>query len=537
MLSVDNMDLPSDCGQLLSDCQDVEALVQEEFQRQILEDSLTFGLAKTTGSKTDLWDSLWKPVGQSFHPAVNPVVIPVVNPIVKPVDNAVIRPVGNPAGKPVDSPPVGPVGNPIVNPVFCLACDTMFINRLTLEEHVCPYVNFICSCGISFKKYPEMWSHSTSHNHKATYVINHKSAIQSRINSVKEQEWKLKVLEETAKNVGIAQKGAPFTPVPHPPSTRYIAGKTVNLWKRFKPVVKLETFQRFCTKKKYMCVICREAMCSQDMLIEHVSAAHNTTCIYGCSRCGLLLIGRVPPKVLHRCGAIHTNPYGRFTHGQMLRDPLAAESLYMPYACQFCSLKFSHQVHLSNHVRFNHNNVSKAQEPPKTTALWSVIEGAQQPLESVPNGTLQTLNKVRCAVCGRRNISIEMLDQHWCTWTLTLLNSKTIARMVGGSTQQRSDSCPPSENSSTDVGVHSEDVNNVKTYGHAKLLTIKTEPVEVNVTMMQTDFSCRTSVKTEPELHDIDSGAGKAPAEINGLFYQKCSVPNANNLKYLFSSI
>ena len=118
-----------------------------------------------------------------------------------------------------------------------------------------------------------MWSHSLSHNHKASYVVNHKSAIQNGINSVKEQESKLKFLEATAKNVGIVQEAVPTTPSP-PSMTRYAVGRTINHWRRLKPVVKIETLQGFPSRRKYMCAVCREVMCSQDVLIEHVNAGY-----------------------------------------------------------------------------------------------------------------------------------------------------------------------------------------------------------------------------------------------------------------------
>ncbi|KAI4905713.1 hypothetical protein NFI96_000885 [Prochilodus magdalenae] len=259
---------------------DVAKLVQEEFQKQILEDSGKPPYAQTTGNSMDLWDSLWN----SCDPVVNQLVTQVAS--------------------------------PVCSPVFCLACDTMFFNKLTLEEHVCPFVSFICSCGIDFSNYPDMWTHSTSHSHKATYVVNHKSAIQNRINSVKEQESKLKVLEATVQNVGIVQKIVPPTHTPSP-TGRYATGQTVNLWKRFKPVVKIETVQAFCSRRKYMCAVCREVMCSQDVLIQHVHASHQNTCIYGCVRCGLLLISSVTPKPHHKCGSLYTGPSKRFTVGQL----------------------------------------------------------------------------------------------------------------------------------------------------------------------------------------------------------------------------
>ncbi|KAL7875118.1 hypothetical protein SRHO_G00060880 [Serrasalmus rhombeus] len=487
------MDLPIDSSLFLSDDQDVAKLVQEEFQKQILADSEKSQKAQNARKNTDLWDSLWN--------SVDPVVNKLVN----------------------------QVASPVFSPVFCLACDTMFFNRLTLEEHVCPFVSFICSCGIGFTSYPEMWSHSLSHNHKASYVVNHKSAIQNRINSVKEQESKLKFLEATAKNVGIVQKAVPAT---HSATsmTRYAVGRTINLWRRFKPVVKIETLQAFPCQRKYMCMVCREVMCNQDVLIEHVHASHHNTCIYGCIRCGLLLISSVTPKPHHKCGSLYTGPSKRFTVGHVVKDPLAADRLYMPYACQYCSLKFCHPVHLSNHIHLNHTNVSKLRV---NKSQGSSAKRVQHTLKNMPNRTSQT-QKQRCALCGKMNDSIKMLAQHWCVRKLTLFKAEKVTKMISEKDQQRSDWCSPIESDSEELTFCFQDISDMTTYGHTKLLTIKTEPVEVNLKMTQTDFSQRVSVKTEP---DDDNGVEKAPTEMNRLFYQNCSTPNANNLKCWLSSI
>lgn len=481
---------------------DVAALIQEEFQRQILVESGKSGSGQSAKTNTDLWDSLWNPV----DPAVNAIDKPDVNQTFKEA-----------SGK-------------ADNPVFCLACDAIFCSRLALEQHECPFVSFICPCGVSFGKYPEMWSHSKSHNHKATYVVNHITAMQKRVTFAKERESKLKFLEATAKNVGVVQNIA--TPAPPPPVSRYHTGQTVKLWRRFKPVVKLETRKKFQHQKKYICAICHRGMCQLDMLIEHVAIVHSSACVYGCRRCGLVLIGRIPPKPHHRCGSFYSRLDERFTIGQVLRDPLTAEKLFMPHACPYCTLKFGHAVHLSNHVRFNHISLAKQEEAPTVKAPLSRTKEAEHTLAITPHSASHT-EKPRCALCGKRNDSVRMLGEHRCMRKLTLIKSETTTSLISEKAPQKLD---VAETSGSEVTFRFQDVGNNKTHDHTKLLTMKTEPVEVNLKMTQ-DFSHRMCVKAEPDLHNDSDGAEKASADMNGLFYQKCSVPNANNLKYLLSSI
>ncbi|XP_026769897.1 zinc finger protein 883-like isoform X1 [Pangasianodon hypophthalmus] len=445
-------DLSSACGRHTSDHQDVKTLIEEEFQKQILTESNELKISRElyhpSGNNTDLWDSIWKPV----------------------------------------------------NPAFCLACDTMFPDRLTLEEHTCPFVNFICSCGVSFLNYPEMWAHSTFHSHKGSCVPSHQSAIQSRITATKEQESKLKLLETTAKNLGLVQNTAHFACLPSP-KPRYKSGQTINLWKHFKPVVKLETIRRFYSKGKYMCAICQEVFCKQDQLIEHVNS-HYKAYIYGCNHCGLLLIGSVPPKPYHRCGSFQTAFSKRFTIGQMQRDPLLADS----YPCPHCSIKFGHLGNLSNHIYLNHTNLINSEETSKTLSQVRSVTGVHRTLDSMPN-EMQQNKKMSCALCGKRYDTIKMLGMHWCKIKVTLLKPEAVAKMSAKQEQQRCDPNYLAKRSCSEVTLRFQDICNIKTYDCAKLLGIKSEPIEVNLKM--TTFPHSLSVKTEPELQDDDYGFKK----------------------------
>lgn len=427
----------------------MKTLIEEEFQKQILTESNELKISRhlyhPTGNNTDVWHSIWKPT----------------------------------------------------NPVFCLACDTMFPDRLTLEEHTCPFVNFICSCGVSFLNYPEMWAHSTFHNHRGTCVPSHQSAIQSRITASKEQESKLKLLETRAKNIGLVQNTAHFACLPSPKSS-FKSGQTINLWKHFKPVVQLETIRRFYPKGKYMCAICQEVFCKQDQLIEHVNS-HCKAYIYGCNHCGLLLIGSVPPKPYHRCRSFETKFLQRFTVGQMQRDPLLADS----YPCPHCSLKFGHLGNLNNHIYLNHTNIIKGQKTSKKLSQVRSVTGVHRTLDSMPNERQQN-KKISCALCGKKYDTIKMLGMHKCKIKVTLLKPETVAKLSGREEQQRSDQNDLVKRSSNEVTFRFQDICNIKAYDCAKLLEIKTEPIEVNLKM--TTFPHSVSVKTEPEFQDDDYG-------------------------------
>ncbi|XP_053350092.1 zinc finger protein 883-like [Clarias gariepinus] len=428
---------------------DVKNLIEDELKKKKRKKKLMEGhkikisrdLYSLSGNNTDLWDSIWKPI----------------------------------------------------NPAFCLACDSIFPDRLALEEHTCPFVNFICSCGVSFLNYPEMWAHSTFHSHKATCVPSHQSAIQSRIIATKEQESKLKLLEATAKNLGLLQNTARLACLPSP-KPMYKSGQTINLCKRFKPVVKLRTIQRFYSKGKYMCAICQEVFCKQDELIEHVNS-HCKTYIYGCNHCGLLLIGSVPPKPYHRCGPFQTNFSKRFTVGQIQKDPLLTYS----YACPHCSIKFGHLGNLDNHIYLNHSNIINGQETPKMLSQVRSVTGVARTLDRMPNEIEQN-KKMTCALCGKRYDTIKTLGMHWCKVKVTLLKPETIAKMSGKQEQQQMDPNYLAKRSCSEVTFRFQDSCNIKTIDRSKLLEIKSEPIEVNLKMRT--FSHSVSVKTESELQD-----------------------------------
>lgn len=73
--------------------------------------------------------------------------------------------------------------------------------------------------------------------------------------------------------------------------------------------------------------------------------------------------------------------------------------------------------------------------------------------------------------------------------------------------QQRLDPNYLEKRSCSEVTFQFQDICNIKTYDHATLLEIKSEPIEVNLKM--TTFPLNVSVKTEPELQNDDYGVKK----------------------------
>lgn len=372
-----------------------------------------------------------------------------------------------------------------INPAFCLACDTMFVDRPTLEDHTCPFVSYICSCGISFHNYSDMWAHSSFHNHKPSFHQSHISAMENRNTAIKEQELKLKILEETAKNLGLVQNSTNCTTLPRA-KPRFTTGKTKNMWWRFKPVVKLEKLSRFGHREKYVCTICQKEEHAQDQLIKHVDT-HSKTVIYGCNHCGLLLIGTVPPKPYHRCGLTHLNPCERFTTGQVQKDPLIA----VFYPCPYCTIKFGHPGTLRNHININHSNITEIQET-STPMSHLPPQVFQESLQSVQKGT----PNLWCTFCGKTNDSNQVLGLHRCKVRPSLLKLEDVKQ------EQQQPVVYQAKPSCSEVMFQFQNNDNLKTNNRTNRLNIKTDPLEVNVTMTQTEFSQKVACKTDHDLNN-----------------------------------
>ncbi|MEQ2300698.1 hypothetical protein AMECASPLE_028508 [Ameca splendens] len=230
---------------------------------------------------------------------------------------------------------------------FCFSCEQIFANQKCLEEHMCPLASFICSCGTEFTEYKDMLEHSTTHE-PGHQVLDHKTIRKRRIEKYKEEEEKLKRLEEgevvwKAPNEGnppsISKLQVPNTsgitscvPIqpaqipqvpgllsnavsPVPPVQNIFAevgAPTVDLWTLYQPVVLMQTMQNFIKTKPYTCGKCEQGFMSKVALISHHSS-HVADKVSGCIGCGLLLSSKKLVPRFHVCNSNNQSKYRLIT--------------------------------------------------------------------------------------------------------------------------------------------------------------------------------------------------------------------------------
>lgn len=219
---------------------------------------------------------------------------------------------------------------------FCFSCEQIFSSRKCMEEHICPSVSYICSCGTEFTVYKDMLVHSTTHE-PGHQVLDHQTIKKRRIEKHKEEEEKLKRLQsgevvwETPKvnkmsTISLPSKtspqtilpqlprqslpisqvpemypyGAPVGVTPNPRSTA--VAPTVDLWTLFQPVVLIRTLRKFNTTKPYTCGKCGLCFMTKMALVSHHSC-HVADKVSGCIGCGLLLSSRKLVPRFHTCNS------------------------------------------------------------------------------------------------------------------------------------------------------------------------------------------------------------------------------------------
>lgn len=230
---------------------------------------------------------------------------------------------------------------------FCFSCEQIFANQKCLEEHVCPLASFICSCGTEFTEYKDMLEHSSTHE-PGHQVLDHKTIKKRRIEKYREEEEKLKRLQEgevvwNAPNDGIVpsiskpqvpntsglasrvpRQAAPIPQVPGLLSNPLpqvagvqnifadVGAPTVDLWMLYQPVVLLQTMQNFKKTKPYTCGKCEQGFMSKVALVSHYSL-HVTDKVSGCIGCGLLLSSKKLVPRFHNCNSNSPTKYRLIT--------------------------------------------------------------------------------------------------------------------------------------------------------------------------------------------------------------------------------
>ncbi|KAM4736187.1 uncharacterized protein FYW61_006436 [Anableps anableps] len=230
---------------------------------------------------------------------------------------------------------------------FCFSCEQIFANQKCLEEHVCPLASFICSCGTEFTEYKDMLEHSTTHE-PGHQVLDHKTIRKRRIEKYREEEEKLKRLQEgevvwkapsegsvpsvsklqVANTSGLASRvptqAAQIPQVPELLSNPLpqvaavqnifadVGAPTVDLWTLYQPVVLLQTMKDFNKTQPYTCGKCEQGFMSKVALISHHSS-HVADKVSGCIGCGLLLSSKKLVPRFHVCNSSNQSKYRLIT--------------------------------------------------------------------------------------------------------------------------------------------------------------------------------------------------------------------------------
>ncbi|KAL2084330.1 hypothetical protein ACEWY4_019848 [Coilia grayii] len=297
-------------------------------------------------------------------------------------------------------------------PVFCVACATKFPNKRSLEDHECPAVSYICTCGTGFKDYLEMLVHRNGHPDTSSFHTDHVSIMKHKEKDTELHELKLRMLKSIDEKLQQAQarsllvppvspalmskqllapptsSGLPVkiritppvsssdqslpsaiayktssktrtsTALPVQPRDLVLprSGVTVNLSARFQPAVLLNTKNKFNRGYRYMCETCRVVFWERKLLLEHV-ASHFPTHIYGCQHCGLLLISSTPPSSTHFCGSYQASRGERFTKGQCIGDVATiGQKRHGPTRCPYCPSIFYQPWYLNRHIKSAHSS-------------------------------------------------------------------------------------------------------------------------------------------------------------------------------------
>lgn len=441
--------------------------------------------------------------------------------------------------------------------VYCIACAYKFPDLSALEEHACPAVSYICTCGMGFADHKEMLIHRDGHNDTTSLQSNHISIMKEKAQDVQMREMKLRMLEridlaqQQAESPNVLEgfaSPAPFSshrelaspvqPVVVPPSlfkspvrisvssslktmpSRVLpmspvatnvpkTGALVKLTLQFQPGVIIRTKTHFHGGGPFMCAACRVIFWTKKLLLEHVTH-HTFTQVYGCQRCGRLLLGRSPLSSHHYCGTYYASHRDRFTSGHFVFNPVLDQRKFTMSRCPHCPASYFQPWHLKRHLKRMHMGkvvpqlpqlpqfpdieaimqkavapvmqqqeitkmkgwnmmngmfkstvrdrkmlqqtmanmlMAKKREPealleinpcvPKidvaqreTLNLAERVEDLKQQgtnLESVSDK--QALSHCRCVICGKNFNSTQMLGQHWCKRTLTLLRLEKLQSM------------------------------------------------------------------------------------------------------------
>ncbi|XP_063054172.1 uncharacterized protein LOC134448426 [Engraulis encrasicolus] len=239
-------------------------------------------------------------------------------------------------------------------PAYCVDCQTKFPDKKSLEDHECPGVKFICTCGSGFTNYQDMLLHRNGHYDTSSFQTGHMAIFKQRTKDTELHEKKLQMMKSIDKQ--LTASPAPPAAAQQQPQCRELvparSGATVNLRAYFQPAVQIATKMKFSRGNKYMCGTCRVVFWEKKLLLEHI-ATHLPTHIYGCQQCGLLLISGSPPSPTHSCGTYQASRRERFTKGHIIGNVLQPKPSGLT-RCPYCPTTFFKPWFIARHIKKAH---------------------------------------------------------------------------------------------------------------------------------------------------------------------------------------
>ncbi|XP_062322609.1 zinc finger protein 530-like [Osmerus eperlanus] len=191
---------------------------------------------------------------------------------------------------------------------FCFSCEEWFPDRMWLEEHWCPAVKYICTCGTEFSLYMDMLKHSSNHE-PGHSMLDHSTIKKRRMEMMKQKERQVRWFKPVHIN-------SPSKPLSSP------IVSTVDLWPLYQPVVLLKTLRCFDKEKPFQCANCEEGFTSKNNLIRH-HTVHNKRRVLACVLCGELLPISKSVPVPHICHSSSTALMARITSAPKARSTTA----------------------------------------------------------------------------------------------------------------------------------------------------------------------------------------------------------------------
>ncbi|KAG9334581.1 hypothetical protein JZ751_007402, partial [Albula glossodonta] len=260
---------------------------------------------------------------------------------------------------------------------------------VSLEEHPCTYVNYICTCGMAFPQYLQMKGHQLEHGDQDLSRI--------LLNWIRREE-PVKTLDLFVQTQSMKPPPpAGMTEKPPAPMTlqelERPRGATVDLRRRFLPVVCLKTRQRMVRGKKFRCAFCHQTFSELDALVEH-HHRHAREGVYGCLRCGLLLVSHASLPSHHLCSDYYATPSTRYTMGNVLSKKVPEQQGKTFFRCQRCPVAYSREIQLQKHEM--------------TCGLG-------------PMNGLNEKEMLRCLKCKGHFSSVKRLREHHCEKSPTLV--------------------------------------------------------------------------------------------------------------------